>query len=42
VHTLAARRDAITAQLDNLTGVIDALAVTEETTSTTTTDQEFA
>ena len=27
VHTLAARRDAITAQLGSLSGVIDALAV---------------
>ena len=30
VHTLAARRDAITAQLGNLSGVIDALAVSDE------------
>jgi hypothetical protein len=30
VHTLAARRDAITAQLGNLSGVIDALAVSDD------------
>jgi hypothetical protein len=49
VHTLAARRDAITAQLGNLSGVIDALAVSDDptpsddptTTETTSTpDQE--
>ena len=39
VHTLAARRDAITEQLRALSGVIDALAV-PETIDHTTPDQE--
>jgi len=45
VHVLAARRDAITAQLGNLSGVIDALAVPEQpstTESPSTPDQEFS
>ena len=45
VHTLATRRDAITAQLGNLSGVIDALAVPEQpstTESPSTPDQEFS
>ena len=43
--SLAARRDAITAQLGNLSGVIDALAVSEQpstTESPSTPDQEFS
>jgi hypothetical protein len=40
VHTLASRRDAITAQLGHLSGVIDALALPDDPPPTPTPEQE--